>query len=159
MRSITFISCSMMTRVSPGSRARTASMSSISSRVSSCVMPAEALAESGNERPRLFQVFFELPLQRRAAEKVEPQPVVEQPVIADHDVVEDRQREREARALEGARDARGVDALRREPREVFAAEARFARGGRVHPGDDVEESGLPRAVRTDQAEDRALPHF
>src|SRR5882762_3414362 len=80
-------------------------------------------------------------------------------MVADHDVVEHGERQREPRALKRAGDAGGVDALRRHAGQVLAAELRVAARGPVNAGNDVEQRRLARAVRADEAEDRAAPYL
>ena len=54
-------------------------------------------------------VLLELAPEGAAPDQVEPQALIEPLVVADHDVVEDRQRQRQPRALEGAGNAGAVD--------------------------------------------------
>jgi hypothetical protein len=78
-------------------------------------------------------------------------------VVSHHDVVEDRQLEHEARALEGAGDPGAVDGLRREVGDRVAAEGHLAPVRGVDAGHDVEERGLARAVGPDQTQYLVAP--
>ena len=161
MRSITPISCSTMMMVRFLLRSRTSRMSSISSAVSSCVMPADGSSSSSSfgslisarqismrrrsiigrpadrlehavgerrlehldQRARGAIARLEFALEGAAPEQIEPQALIEMLVVADHDVVEDRQRQRQPRALEGAGNAGLIDRARAAPRDVGAIEA------------------------------------
>ncbi len=75
----------------------------------------------------------------------------------DH-VVLDRQAGKRAHQLEGAADATPAHRVRREPIDALVPERDGALIGGEHPGDDVEQRGLARAVGADDGEDRALGH-
>src|SRR5262249_54948709 len=62
------------------------------------------------------------------------------------------------RNLEGARYPSLGDRVRGKPVETIAAEPDLAAVGRCEARDHVEERGLARAVRSDEAGDRALAH-
>src|SRR5207302_1843578 len=115
--------------------------------------------EGRDQGARLGKISLEFLSQFHSPEQVEPESVMQQAMVADHDVVEHGQRQREPRALKRAGDPGGVDALRRHAGQVLAAELRAAAGGPVNAGDDVEQRRLARAVRADEAGDRAAPHL
>src|SRR5262249_24836379 len=75
-------------------------------------------------------------------------------VAADQDVLQDGHPREQADVLEGAGDARAGHPGR-PGRQQLAAEADFALGGDVETGQAVEDSGLPGAVGTDEADDLA----
>ncbi len=75
---------------------------------------------------------------------------------ADHHVVERGQVGEQPQVLEGARDAGVHDRLRPQAVEPAAAKRDAALVRLQEAGDDVEDRGLARAVRTDQAGDAAL---
>src|SRR5438309_9824853 len=75
------------------------------------------------------------------------------------DVVEDGQLPERAGDLEGPRAAGGAARVGREARDLVSPEADGAGRRRQRPGDAVEEGRLPRAVRSDEAQDLALPHL
>ena len=77
-------------------------------------------------------------------------------MVADHDVVEDRQWQRQARALEGARDAAEIDGARTGVGDVGAGEGYLSLVGGVDAGDHVEQGRLARTVGTDEAENFVL---
>ena len=74
-------------------------------------------------------------------------------VDARHDVFDHGQAGYELARLEGAPDALVGDDLRALPRDVFAFETDGAGIGFEHAGDAVEEGGLSRTVRADDAVD------
>ena len=74
-----------------------------------------------DQRATLVPVLPELRLECLAADQVEPEAVVEALVVAHHDVVEHRERQAHARALERAGDAGAIDRLRAGARQVHAA--------------------------------------
>src|SRR5205814_3681697 len=100
--------------------------------------------------------FLDLPFQGAAADDVEPQAVVEVLVVADHEVVEERERQAEPRTLEGTGDAGLVDRLRREVGDRHLAEARLAARRGKDAGEDVEEGRLARSIGADEPEDLAF---
>src|SRR5690606_4513145 len=102
---------------------------------------------------------LELGAKRAPPEQVEHEPVVEAGVIADNDVVDDRERQAQTRALEGARDAGAVDLLGRGARDVLSFERDAAGARRVDARHHVEEGGLARAVGADEAQDLAATHL
>ena len=118
----------------------------------------ERRIEHLHQRSGFLEARLAFGLEGAAPHQIEPDALFQPLVVADHDVVEDRQRQRQARALEGARDAGMVDGLRRGMGDVATAESDAAGIGRVDAGHDVEEGGLAGAVGTDQAENLALAH-
>src|SRR3954447_23556207 len=116
----------------------------------------ERRVEDAQELARLDKALLHLAAQRAAAHQVEPEPVRQVPVVADHEVVEDGEREAEARPLEGPRDALAIHALRRQPGDGRPCEGDLSGAGREDAGEHVEEGGLPRPVGTDQAHHRSL---
>src|SRR5687768_3496636 len=77
-------------------------------------------------------------------------------VPADHHVLKRRQVGEQADVLEGARDSGLRHVVRLQPAQAAPAEGERAGVGGVDPGQHVEERGLARAVRSDQAVDLAL---
>jgi hypothetical protein len=80
----------------------------------------ELAAEHLHQLVRLLAVARELGGERAAPQQVEHEAVVQPLVVADHDVVEHRQRQAHARALEGPGHARAIDRLRRRGGHVRA---------------------------------------
>src|SRR5688572_4452708 len=74
-------------------------------------------------------------------------------VAPDHYVLERRQVHEQADVLERAADAGGGDLVRLEAGEAAAVEAEAAAVGLVDAGEHVEQRGLARAVRADEAVD------
>ena len=68
----------------------------------------------------------------------------------DHDVVEDRHRRVEGKVLERARDPATGDAVGGDTQQVLVLEPHCPPRGVVDAADDVEQRGLPGAVRPDQ---------
>src|SRR5581483_761747 len=102
----------------------------------------------------LARVALLLPHARRAENRLEE--VSLQPhVHADEHVLERRHVLEQADVLEGAADAALRERVRRPPRHVLAGEEDGARRRLVDAGQHVEERRLARAVRADQADDRA----
>jgi hypothetical protein len=66
-------------------------------------------------------------------------------------VVENAERGKEADVLERAPDPGGADGVRRMAADGPSLEPDVAARGRVDAGDDVEDRGLARAVRPDEA--------
>ena len=108
--------------------------------------------EHFNQRACGRVAFFELALEVAALDQVEPQALIETLVIADHDVVEDRERQTETRALEGARHAGLIDRSSGRIGHVSAVEDDAPGVRAIDAGDDVEKRGLAGTVRADQAE-------
>jgi len=77
-------------------------------------------------------------------------------VVADHQVVEDGERQAQARALEGARDAGAIDRLRAQAGDAPVGELDLSPAGREQPGQDVEEGRLAGPVRSDEPEHAAF---
>src|SRR6202030_4280887 len=95
-------------------------------------------------------------LERAPPHQVEPKTLRKALVVADHDVVEDRQWQRQARALAGARDAAEIYGARTGVGDVWAGEAHLSPVGGVDAGDHVEQGRLARTVGTDEAENFVL---
>src|SRR5437762_11821304 len=68
------------------------------------------------------------------------------------------ERREEREVLEGAADAEGGDAVRRQPQQRAAAEADVAALRRVEPAQAIEERRLPGAVGADEPDDLAVGH-
>src|SRR5207253_3070266 len=75
---------------------------------------------------------------------------------ADHHVLEHGHGREQMDRLEGPGDAEPGDVVRLEAEDVMSVERDVSGVGVVEPGDHVEERGLPRSVRTDDADDLAL---
>src|SRR5581483_9075803 len=118
--------------------------------------PRKGSAETGEQGARFVHVLLDLPPQPAPRQKVGEQAVIEVAMVADHQIVEHRQRRREAQPLERARDAGVVDALRRQPGDVPVAQPNPPGGRAVDAGNGVEKSGLAGAVRADQPDDLAF---
>ena len=73
-------------------------------------------------------------------------------VERDHQVFGDRHAPERPRDLEAARDAAARAHMRLQPRDVLAAEHHGAGLGTERAGNAVDQRGLSRAVRADQAE-------
>jgi hypothetical protein len=82
-----------------------------------------------------------------------------QPVRSNQHVVDDGHSLERAVVLEGAQDAAGGDAVRRQAEDRLAGEAHLAAGGGIRAGDEVEGGALAGAVRPDHAEDLAFAHL
>src|SRR5260221_473669 len=76
-------------------------------------------------------------------------------VAPDHHVLERRQIGEQADVLEGARDARDRDPIGREPGDALSIEKKQPLIRRVNAGEQVEQRGLARPVRSDQSKDLA----
>src|SRR6202022_2918672 len=76
--------------------------------------------------------------------------------LAHRHVVEDGERQAEARALKGARDAGPEDLRRRIAGDAAPGEDQLAGAGGVDPGEHVEEGGLARAVGADEPQHAGL---
>src|SRR5207245_4711901 len=74
-------------------------------------------------------------------------------------VLEDGELPERPRNLERTRDPEVADLVGREAGELLRAEAHRAGGRRERARHAVEEGGLARAVRADEAEDLALLHL
>ena len=85
-------------------------------------------------------------------------PAVHAAVHAHERVLERRHGAEEADVLERAADAERGDLVLRQPGDVLAVEHDLARRRRVGARQHVEERRLARAVRPDQARDRAARH-
>src|SRR5699024_7121369 len=101
----------------------------------------ERRVEDLDQLVRPLHVLFELVPKCLAPEQVEPEPEVQPLVVADHDVVEDRQRQTHARALEGAGDAGPVDVLRGEVAYFLSVELRLPRTEVINARQYIEERG------------------
>jgi hypothetical protein len=77
---------------------------------------------------------------------------------ADPDVVEHREIGEKCHVLKGAADADFGDLVGRARQDALAFHQNVAGAGLIEPGEAVEERRLAGAVRSDQAEDRALVH-
>ncbi len=77
-------------------------------------------------------------------------------VLADHDVLQRRQRGEQADVLERSRQAFIGNLVGFEPGQLHALKVAAARFGDVQRGHDVEQRGFARAVGADQAEDFAF---
>ena len=111
--------------------------------------------EHFDQRSRGAVALLEFALERTAPDQIEPKPLIEALVIADHDVIEDRQRQRQAGALEGAGNSCPIDRARRNGRDVGPVEHHTPRISGVDPCDDVEECGLAGTIGADEADDFA----
>src|SRR4029078_12466978 len=100
--------------------------------------------------------FLLLALQPREAEDGAPDAPFEPAVHGHEDVLERRHVVEEADVLERARHTERRHLVRRQPADRRVLEDDTARGRLVDPGEDIEESRLARAVRTDQAYDRPV---
>src|SRR5947209_7000764 len=116
----------------------------------------ERLIESAQQVAGVGLRVLHLPAQGAAPDQVEPQTVVEALVIADHQVVEDGERQAKAGALEGARDPGPIDRLRAQAGDAGGGEFDLSGAGREQPGQHVEEGRLAGPVRSDEAEDAAF---
>src|SRR5262249_35007145 len=87
-----------------------------------------------------------------APDQIEPKALIESLVVADHDVVENRQRKRQTRALKRAGYSRLVDCAPARVGDVGAVETDLSGIGAVDSRDHVEKGGFPRAIGADQAE-------
>src|SRR5205085_1482770 len=114
----------------------------------------EGRVEDAQELAGGGELRVDLPLQGLAPHQVEPQVMAQVAVVADHQVVEDRQRQAEPRSLEGARDADPVDLLRGKVDDRRAFESDLAAAGGKDSGEHVEERRLAGAVGPDQTEHR-----
>src|SRR5207253_10138467 len=86
-------------------------------------------------------------------DQIEPKSLIEALVVADHDVVEDRQRQRQARTLKGSRYSGLIDRTRARIRDVNAIEGHASGIRTVNTRDHVEKRRLARTVRADEADD------
>ena len=77
---------------------------------------------------------------------------------ADADIVEHRKIGKQRDVLEGAADADLGDLVRRARQDAGAFHQDVAGRRLIEPRETVEQRGLAGAVRSDQAEDRALVH-
>src|SRR6266700_7385896 len=112
----------------------------------------ELRLEYFDERARRAIVDLELALELTAPDQIEPKPLVEPFVIADHDIVEDRQRQRQPRALKGAGNAGVIDRGRRGACNVRTIESDGAAVGAVDSGHDIEERRLARLAGSNQTD-------
>src|SRR5262249_27900824 len=103
----------------------------------------ENLDEGARGRIALLELTLEAP----ALDQVEPKALIETLVIANHDIIEDRKWQGEARALEGARYAGLIDRPPARIGDVDPVEDDLPGIGAIDAGDDVEKRGLARAVR------------
>ena len=77
-------------------------------------------------------------------------------IAGDANVVEDRQRPEQADVLERARDAERHDVVHPQPGDIASGETHGAFSGLVDAGDQIEDGGLPGAIRTDEPAEFAL---
>src|SRR6185369_15049872 len=96
---------------------------------------------------------LELLFEVTAFRQIEPQALIEALVVADHDVVEDRERQRQPRALECPRYAGLINCPRARIRDVSAVEHDAPGIGVVDPGNHIEKRSLAGTVRADETED------
>ncbi len=113
-------------------------------------------AEDIQQRLHLFHISVVLRAESLAPEQVEHQPVLHMLVVADDNVVEHRERQRQARALEGPRHAAAVDVLRRLADDVLAVVGDGAAARLVQASQYIEEGCLAGTVGAQQPEDLAL---
>jgi hypothetical protein len=78
---------------------------------------------------------------------------------SDDDVVQHAQAGERLDDLKRATDARGADLVRTKPLNAAAREAYLSLVWPVDAGDQIEQGGLARTVRSDQRDDRAVLHF
>src|ERR1700716_2034991 len=89
-------------------------------------------------------------------EEVEPRPVIKSQVIADHDVVEGRERQTEPGALKRAGDTSAIDLLRAEVGDACPGKFDRSAARRIDAGQNIEEGRLSRSVGANQPEDFSL---
>ena len=85
--------------------------------------------EDLDQRARGMVARFKFTLEVAALDQIEPEPLMQALVVSDHDVVEDRQRQRQTRPLEGAGNSRPIDRARRNACDVGAVERHAPRIG------------------------------
>ena len=98
-------------------------------------------------------------VQRAGGHEITPQSRSLRPhAVPEHDVLAHREAEEQLELLERARQAHPGALRRRGPRDALSVEEDVANLGAQQTGQDPEERGLSRAVRTDEADDRRRRH-
>src|SRR6185437_13361071 len=92
-------------------------------------------------------------------EKLREEAGLREALAADEDVLEDRLALEEAHCLEAANDAAADPGADRPAREIRAVEQDPSCGDLGEAGNGVEQRRLSRAVRADEADDRARREF
>ena len=117
--------------------------------------PSLVMSTSSSRRMRLGRgLRLLVPHGGRAHDDAE-QPGVQPAVLADQHVFQRGHVGEQADVLERAGDAQRGDLVGRQPGDVLPVEEHAPAGRLVEAGDRVEEGRLARAVRPDQADDRA----